>query len=152
VIQLLLNNDSCFGDSMMIEKRIIAREGLTVIVIMMLLSFTLVLTSKLNQNIDEEKAVLYNESLIEAAKANEYKETISDKNRKGPNVALLAHLNKVNKEGEYRYQEKLNSKKDRWNLMTLILNKIVIILVAIYPLYLLTRFVAWSIKTLRTRA
>lgn len=94
---------------MKINKRIVAREGLIIITILLLLGITFFI----KQYIDEENA----------------------KNILGKSSLII-------------YDEK----RHQWVTWTSILNKINILLIAVYPAYLVIRFVAWSIKTLRIRS
>ena len=124
---------------MKINKRTIAREGLIIISIFLLLGTTLFISAKVKQNIEEEITQIEIESNVQAY--NEKKEQQYNKNKPdGFDRALLIAM------------AKRLEKQDQWTRITSRLNNIIIILIAAYPVYWVIRFVIGSIKTLRIKS
>jgi len=124
---------------MKINRRTIAREGLIIISILLLLGAVLFISAKVKQNIDEEISKIEIESNVQAY--NEKKEQQYNKNKLGGfdralSIAMAKRL----------------EKQDQWTHITSFLNNIIIILIAVYPVYWVIRFVIWSIQTLQIKS
>jgi len=117
---------------MKINKRTVAREGLIIIAILLLLGATFIISAEVKQFSDEEKVQLEKESTLEASKEN------YDKKYDFLRRSIMSI-----------YQDKMTEKTDRIDRIT---NNIYIFLIAFYPVYWVIRFVVWSIKTLRTKS
>jgi hypothetical protein len=140
-------------------KKLIAREGLIIIVILSLLGTFFFISSKINQrreNIEDIK--LYT---IKTEDGKIFKIPAKDE------TILESRVNEVDKGGfldnvkqekgqEYinkTYHSEIKSVEERTKLsrITAVMdNYIIILLIAAYPGYLVLRFVLWAIKTLRS--
>ena len=124
---------------MKINKRTVAREGLMIIAILLLLGTALFISAKVKQNNEKELAKIQIESNVEAY--NEKKGQQYKKEKSGDFDRAI-----------YIAQAKILEKQDQWTRSTSVLNNIIILLIAVCPVYLVIRFVVWSIKTLRIKS
>jgi len=127
------------GGKMKINKRTVAREGLMIIAILLLLGTALFISAKVKQNNEKELAKIQIESNVEAY--NEKKGQQYKKEKSGDFDRAI-----------YIAQAKILEKQDQWTRSTSVLNNIIILLIAVCPVYLVIRFVVWSIKTLRIKS
>jgi hypothetical protein len=131
---------------MKINKRILAREGLIIIAILLLLGATFIISAEFKQISDEEKAEIERESRLEASKeygsVGQLNEKIEQDYSNMDGYVIERRVISI-------YQDKMTEKADRMDRIT---KNIYIFFIAVYPSYLVISFVVWSIKTLRIKS